>query len=57
MFLFQTVFTEEQELELKEYILVMEQMMFGIGPAEVRRLAWQMDYSIRSKMRKLALIG
>ena len=39
---FQTVFTKEMERELVQYILVMEEIMFGIGTAEVRSLVYQL---------------
>ena len=39
---FKRVLTEEMERSLARYIITMEEMMFGIGPLEVRRLAFQL---------------
>ena len=39
---FRKVLTDDMERSLAHYIITMEEMMFGIGPLEVRRLAFQL---------------
>ena len=57
---FKRVLTEEMERSLAHYIITMEEMMFGIGPLEVRRLAFQlvgMVSNIRSRVGKQVQVG